>query len=155
VAVAKKSEISPICENRKARHEYEILETVEAGIALTGSEVKSLRNGKGNLNEAYVRFEGGEAWLTDAHIPPYAEANRNNHEPKRSRKLLLGRGEIERWSSRVSEKGLTAVPLRMYFKGPWVKLELALGRGKKLHDKRQALKEADDRREMDRALKAR
>ena len=151
----KSDAITVVCENRRARHEYEVHESVEAGLALTGSEVKALRGGHGNLAEAYVRFENGEAWLVDAHISPYAQAGRNNHEAKRPRKLLLGKNQILRLAPRVSQKGLTAIPLRLYFKGPWAKVEVALARGKKLHDKRQSLKEADDRREMDRALKHR
>lgn len=143
-----------IAENRKARHEYEILDRVEAGLVLTGSETKSLRAGKGNIAESYVRFEGGEAFLVDAHIPQYAQAGPyHNHEPRRPRKLLLSRGQLERWSRKVQEKGLTAVPLVLYFRGPWVKLEIGLARGRKLHDKRQAIKERDTRREVQRALR--
>jgi SsrA-binding protein len=153
--VAKSEAIKVICVNRKARYEFEVHDTVEAGLELTGSEVKALRGGHGNLAEAYVRFENGEAWLVDAHISPYAQASRNNHEAKRTRKLLLQKGEILRWAPKVSEKGLTVIPLRMYFKGAWAKVEIALARGKKLHDKRQSLKEADDRREMAKALKPR
>ena len=153
--MAKSDAITVVCENRRARHEYEVQDTLEAGLALTGSEVKALRGGHGNLAEAYVRFDNGEAWLVDAHISPYAQAGRNNHEAKRPRKLLLAKNEILKWAPRVSQKGLTAIPLRLYFKGPWAKVEVALARGKKLHDKRQSLKEADDRREMDRALKHR
>lgn len=145
----------PICENRRARHEYEILDTIEAGIALTGSEVKSLRGGRGSITEAYVLLENGDAWLVDANISPYAQANRFNHEPKRRRKLLLHQAELNRWSKRVIEKGLTVVPLRMYFDGPWVKVEIAMARGKKLHDKRDAAREREDRREMDRAVRGR
>ncbi len=153
--MAKSEAIKVVCENRRARHEYEVQDTVEAGLMLTGSEVKALRGGHGNLAEAYVRFENGEAWLVDAHISPYAQAGRNNHEAKRPRKLLLGKMEIVRWAPRVSQKGLTAIPLKLYFKGPWAKVEIGLARGKKLHDKRNSLKEADDKREMDRALKPR
>lgn len=145
----------PIAENRRARHEFEILDTLEAGLALLGSEVKSLRGGKGSIAEAYVHFEDGEAWLVDAHIQPYPQANRNNHEPRRRRKLLVHQSERARWSKRVAEKGLTVVPLRLYFEGPWVKVEIALARGKKLHDKRDAARDREDRREMDRAMRAR
>lgn len=145
----------PICENRRARHEYEILDTMQVGIALSGSEVKSLRGGKGSVAEAYVAFDQGEAWLLDAHIAPYAQANRNNHEPRRKRKLLMNRLEILRWSKRVAEKGLSVVPLQMYFEGPWVKMDVGLGRGKKLHDKRDATREREDQREIDRAMRAR
>lgn len=143
-----------VAENRKARHEYELIETVEAGLVLTGSETKTLRSGKGNISEAFVRFEAGEAWLHDAHIPPYPQAGpHQNHEPTRPRKLLLKGEEIDRWAARVQEKGLTAVPLVLYFQGPWVKVELGLGRGRKLHDKREAIKDRDDRRELARALR--
>ncbi|MDP6933012.1 MAG: SsrA-binding protein SmpB, partial [Myxococcota bacterium] len=116
-----------ICRNRKARFEYEILETIEAGIALLGSEVKSLRNNRMSLEECYVRFEDGEAWLVEAHIAPYVQANRNNHDPRRPRRLLLHRREIRTWSRKVQEKGLSVVPLEVYFSGPRVKVELGLG----------------------------
>ncbi len=143
-----------IAENRKARHEYDILDRVEAGLVLTGSETKSLRDGKGNIAEAYVRFENGEAFLLDAHIPQYPQAGPyNNHEPRRPRKLLLSRDQLGRWSRKVQEKGLTAVPLLLYFQGPWAKLEIGLARGRKLHDKRQAIKERDTKREVQRALR--
>ena len=137
-----------IAENRKARHEYSIEDKVEAGLELTGSEVKVLRNRQGNIAEAHVRFERGEAWLVDAHIPPYPQAHQFNHEPRRRRKLLLKKAEIERWHKRVREKGYTAVPLKLYFNGPWVKLEVGLGKGRKLHDKRDALKEKASRRDL-------
>lgn len=145
----------PICENRRARHEYEVLDTLEAGLCLVGSEVKSLRGGKGSVVEAYVKLEKGQAWLVDAHISPYDKANRFNHEPRAPRRLLLHKSEIVRWTRKTMEKGLTVVPLRMYFEGPWVKVEIALVRGKKLHDKRDAEREREDRREMDRALRGR
>ncbi|MBI5478960.1 MAG: SsrA-binding protein SmpB, partial [Deltaproteobacteria bacterium] len=141
------------CENRRARHEYSILDTMEAGVALAGSEVKSLRAGGASLAEAYVRFEDGEAWLVDAHIAAYEPASSQNHDPRRRRKLLLRRTEMDRWAKRARERGLTAVPLRLYFRGPWAKLEVGLGRGRKLHDKRAAMKERDDRREMDRGAR--
>jgi len=144
----------PICENRRARHDYHVLDTLEAGVALAGSEVKSLRNGKGSLIDAYVRFHDGEAWLMNAHIAPYEQANRQNHEPRRRRKLLLHGSEIHRWHRKVREGGLTSVPLRMYFKGSIVKLEIALVRGKQTHDKRAALRDKQDQREMRRALRA-
>lgn len=145
----------PICENRRARHEYEILDTLEAGLVLSGSEVKSLRGGRGSIAEGYALFEDGEAWLVDAHISPYAQANRFNHETRRRRKLLMHSNERARWARRVVEKGLTVVPLRMYFEGPWVKVELGLARGKKLHDKRESEREREDQREIDRAMRAR
>ena len=144
----------PICENRRARHDYHILDTIEAGIALLGSEVKSLRSGNGSLIDAYVRFENDEAWLMNAHIAPYEQANRQNHEPRRRRKLLLHGVEIYRWNRKVREGGLTSVPLRMYFKGSLVKMEIALVRGKQAHDKRAALRDKQDQREMRRAMRA-
>ena len=143
--------LRPICRYRKAFYEYEISDRLEAGIVLLGSEVKSLREGRGNLNDSYVRFNDGEAWLINAHISPYPQANRENHEPLRERKLLLRKSEIRRLFSRVRERGYTVVPLTMYFKGPHVKVELGLGRGKKLHDKRAALREKQDRRDMERS----
>lgn len=142
-----------ICENRRAQHDYTIMDTMEAGLSLLGSEVKSLRGGSGNIKEAHVRFEEGEVWLVDAHIPPYEQANQQNHEPRRRRKLLVKKIERERWRKRVKERGLTCIPIRMYFVGPWVKVEISLGRGKRVHDKRAALKERSDRRDMDRAMK--
>ncbi|NOY26371.1 MAG: SsrA-binding protein SmpB [Oligoflexia bacterium] len=142
-----------IAENRKAKHEYDILERVESGLVLLGTETKSLRGGKGNIAEAWVRIEQGEAWLSDAHIPPYPQAGpHNNHEPTRSRKLLLKRDQLDRLARRVQEKGLTLVPLLLYFQGPWVKLEIGLCRGRKLHDKRQAIKQRDSDREARQAL---
>lgn len=153
-AGAQKDVIRMVAENRKARREYEILERVEAGLVLLGSETKSLRDGKGNIAEAYVRFEDGEAWLHDAHIPQYPQAGpHNNHEPTRPRKLLLKGEELVRMGKRAQEKGLTVIPLALYFKGQWVKVELGLGRGRKLHDKREALKERESQRDMDRALR--
>ena len=142
-----------IAENRKARREFEILERLEAGLCLLGSEVKSLRSGKGNITEAFVRFANGEAWLVEAHISPYPQAGRFNHEPRRQRKLLLKRKELDRWTRRVNERGLAVIPLSLYFEGPWVKVELGLGKGRKLHDKRHVLKERTDQRDMARALR--
>ena len=148
--------IRNICENRRARREYEILDRLEAGLSLTGSEVKSLRSGKATIAEAYVRFRDGEAWLLDAHIPQYPQAGPyNNHEPTRPRKLLLKRDEMAKWSKRVAERGLTMIPLKMYFNGAWVKIEIGLGRGRKLHDKRAVLKERSDNRDAQRALRRR
>jgi len=146
-------EVRVIAENRKARHEYDILEQVEAGLVLVGSEVKSLRGGKGNIAEAFVKFVNGEAFLIDAHIPHYAQAHQFNHEPRRARKLLMKHAELEKLFEKVQQKGLTIVPLRLFFKGAWVKVDLGVSRGRKLHDKRQVLKEKQDRREMDRALR--
>lgn len=139
--------------NRKARYDYSIDETVEAGLVLTGTEIKSVRAGKANLSDAYARIEGGEAWLIGAHIAPYEAGNRYNHEPRRDRKLLLHRSEIDELMGRAAAKGLTVVPLRMYItsKGR-AKIELGLARGKQLHDRRRAIADRDSRREMEREL---
>jgi len=144
-----------IAVNRKARHEFLIEETVEAGMALMGSEVKALREGKANLKDSYGRIENGEVWLWNAHISPYNPASQFGHEPTRTRKLLLHRGEIERLNGKVKERGLTLVPLRLYFKNGRAKIELALARGKKQHDKREAIREREQRREIDRELAVR
>lgn len=143
-----------IAENRKARHRFEILDTLECGVLLTGSEVKSLRDGKLSLDEAYGRVRAGEVWLVGADIAEYPNAHVWNHEPKRPRKLLVHRREIDRFANRAHEKGLTMVPLRMYFNAQGrAKVLLALCRGKKLHDKREALKKADSQREIARAMR--
>lgn len=142
-----------IVSNRAARHNYEILETFEAGVVLKGTEIKSLRDGGGSLNESYVTIITGEVWLVAAQIAPYKYGNIYNHEEKRSRKLLVHKRERERLRKSIQEKGLTIVPLSMYFKEGIVKVEIAIARGKKLHDKRTALKERDIKREMDRAIK--
>jgi SsrA-binding protein len=142
-----------IAVNRRARYEYHIEETFEAGIALLGSEVKALRQGKANLKDSYGRMEGEEVWLWNAHISPYGPASQFGHEPTRSRKLLLHRAEIARLTGKVKERGLTLIPLRLYFKNGRAKVELALARGKKQHDKREAIKEREMRREMDRAMR--
>ena len=144
-----------IAENRKARHDYELLERVEAGLVLTGTEVKSLRAGRAVLGQAYADVRDGEAWLHGAEIAAYDQGNRANHEPTRPRKLLLHRREIDRLYGQVREKGLTLVPTRLYFKDGRVKVELALARGKDTVDKRRALAERDARREIERAMKAR
>ncbi len=141
--------------NRRARFDYDLLEKVEAGLVLTGSEVKSLRRGGGSIAEAYARFRDGEAFIEGATIPIYEEASYNNHTIDRSRKLLLHRREIEALRIAVERRGLTVVPLRLYFKDGRAKVELALGRGRKRHDKRQAIAERDAKREMDRALRGR
>ena len=143
-----------IASNKKALHEYFVLQKVEAGIALTGTEVKSLREGAVNLKDSYVAFDRGEAVLTGAHISPYAHGNRENHEPERPRKLLLHRREIEKLRTQVVEKGLTVVPLRLYFKGGRVKAEIAVVRGKKLFDKRESEKKRELDREVASAVKA-
>jgi SsrA-binding protein len=142
-----------IAVNRRARHEFHIEETLEAGIVLLGSEIKALREGKANLKDSYGRIEGDEVWLWNAHISPYAPASQFGHEPTRTRKLLLHREEISRLTGKVKERGLTLVPLRLYFKRGRAKVELALARGKKHHDKRDAIRERDVRREIDRAMK--
>jgi SsrA-binding protein len=143
-----------VATNRRARHEYEILETVEAGMVLRGTEVKSLRAGQVTFKDSYATLRNGEAWLLGCHISPYSHGTDANHDPERDRKLLLHAREIARLTGKVAERGLTLVPLRLYFKHGRAKLELGLGRGKKLHDKRSALREREVRREMDRAARA-
>jgi SsrA-binding protein len=142
-----------VARNRKARHEYDLLEKVEAGLVLTGTEVKSLRTGKASLEEAYAGVDRGEVWLYGCDIPEYLEANRMNHRPKRPRKLLLHRSEIQKIAEKASEKGLTLVPLQIYFKNGIAKVELSVARGRKTYDKREALKKQEAKREMDRALR--
>jgi SsrA-binding protein len=139
--------------NRRAWHDYHIEETIEAGLVLVGSEVKSLRQGKANLKDSYGRIERGEAWLVNAHISPYDPASQFGHDPTRARKLLLNRREIFRLGSKVKERGYTLVALRMYFKNGRAKVELALAQGKHHHDKRAAIREREVRREMDRAAR--
>ncbi len=139
-----------LARNRQASHEYAILETFEAGVELIGPEVKSLRAGRTQLREGYVRVENGEAWLIQVHISPYAEANRANLDPTRPRRLLLHRREIEYLDGKVRQQGLTLVPLRMYVKGNRIKLLVGLARGKRLWDKRQAMAERDSKREAER-----
>jgi SsrA-binding protein len=144
-----------VARNRKARHEYEILETFEAGMALKGPEVKSLRDGKASFQDAYAQVERGEVWLHSLHVSPYEQANRFNADPLRVRKLLLNRHEIRRLVGKVEEKGLTLIPLEIYFVRGRAKIQLALARGKKLHDKREALKRKQLDREARRAAGAR
>lgn len=143
----------PIADNRRARYEYELLDRVEAGIVLTGTEVKSLRAGRATLAQAYADVRDGEAWLQGAEIAVYDQGNRANHEPTRPRKLLLHRREIDRLYGQVREKGLTLVPTRLYFKDGRVKVELALARGKSTYDKRHTLAERDAKRQIERSLK--
>jgi len=145
----------PAVVNRKARFQYHIDETLEAGIALLGTEVKAIREGRANLTDSYVRLRGGELYLVGCHIGPYSAAGKFNHEPRRERKLLLHRREIDRLAGRVRERGVTLIVPRLYFKNGRVKAELALARGKKRHDKRAALRERQVREEMDRAIKRR
>lgn len=143
-----------VSDNRQARFLYEILETFEAGIALVGTEVKSIRAGKVNLRDGYGLVRNGEVWLINVHISPYeASGQYFNHDPRRSRKLLLHRKEINKLIGQIEQKGLTLVPLKMYLKGSNVKVTLALGKGKKLHDKRESLKRKQDERDMARAMK--
>lgn len=144
-----------IAENRKVRHKFNVLDTLECGIALVGSEVKSLRNGKLSLDEAYGRIRNGEVWLVGSDIAEYVQANRMNHNPKRPRKLLLHRNEINKFAMQAQEKGLTLVPLKMYFKQGRAKLLLGLCKGKKLHDKRETLKKAESQRQIARVMRER
>ena len=143
-----------LARNRQATHEYEILERFEAGIELTGTEVKSLRGGEATLQQAYAEVRDGEAWLVGLHVPEYAEGNSANHDPDRPRKLLLHRKEIDRLASSVAEKGFTLVPTRLYLRDGRVKVELALARGKELRDKRRDVAARDARRDIERELKS-
>lgn len=139
--------------NRAATHDYEILERVEAGLALTGTEIKSAREGRVNIREAYAREEGGELWLFNSHIAQYDKGNRNNHDPYRVRKLLLHKDEIRRLAEATRQRGLTIVPLAMYLKRGMAKLELGVARGRKAYDKREAIAKRDAEREMARAVR--
>ncbi|MDP5339244.1 MAG: SsrA-binding protein SmpB [Nodularia sp. (in: cyanobacteria)] len=143
-----------ISDNRQARYLYEILETFEAGVELVGTEVKSIRAGRVNLQDGYALIRDGEAWLINVHISPYnASSQYFNHEARRTRKLLLHSQEIRKLIGKVEQEGLTLVPLKMYLKRGWVKVSIALGKGKKLHDKRESLKRRQDQRDMQRAMK--
>ena len=148
-----------VATNRRARHKFEAVEKMEAGIVLQGSEVKALRGGKAQMTDSYAVVEKGEVWLRKLHIPPYEPASRDNHalaiEPERPRKLLLHKGEIERLIGKTAEKGLTLIPLRIYFKGPRAKVELALARGKEGRDRRREIADRDVRREVEREFKGR
>jgi len=144
-----------IAENRRARHDYELLETLECGIELRGTEVKSLRQGKASIAEAFALSRRGELWLVGAHIPEYAFGNIHNHPPVRDRKLLLHKRELEGWEKKVREKGVTVVPLSIYFKGALVKVSIALARGRKVYDKREREREKTDQRDIDRAMSRR
>jgi SsrA-binding protein len=141
-----------VASNRSASYRYNLLDKWECGMVLTGTEVKSLRDGKAQLKDGYAAVRDGEVWLHNVHIPPYPPAQRNNHEPERPRKLLMKRAEIERMVGKTREKGLTLVPTRLYFSGPRAKVELALARGKDVRDKRAGIKERELKREMERAL---
>lgn len=147
------SGIKIIAENRKARFDYNLIETIEAGIVLTGSEVKSLRNGQCNLKDSYVSFQGEEAFLQNAHISVYKASSYNNHSPERLRKLLLHKQELEKLYAQVREKGYSLIPTKIYFKRGKVKLEIALAKGKKVADKRESIKKKEAQREMARSLK--
>src|ERR687897_973986 len=157
MAKRKKRKAAPgdVATNRQASFRYHLLERLEAGIVLQGSEVKSLREGAVQLKDSYAEVRGGEVWLRNMHIAPYKPAAGENHDPDRPRKLLLHRREIERLVGKTAERGLTLVPTRVYFSGPRAKVELALARGKEMHDKRRAIKEREQRREIDRALSER
>jgi SsrA-binding protein len=148
-------DVQIICRNRRALHEYHIFDTLECGIVLTGTEVKSLRERAAGLDDAYAKLEGGEVWLIGSDIPEYSMGNRLNHKPKRPRKLLLHRREIGKFAGKASERGFTLVPLRLYFRKGRAKVELAVARGKQLHDKRQDAKKADAKREISQAMKRR
>src|SRR5688572_3986019 len=143
-----------IATNRRARHEYEILETLEAGLVLRGTEVKALRAGLVNFKDSYATVRNGEVWFLGCHISPYSHGTDANHDPERDRKLLLHEREIKRLAGKIAERGLTLVPLKLYFKKGRAKLEIGLARGKKLHDKRSSLREREVRREMDKAARA-
>ena len=149
----KKKSPGPQVVNRQARFQYEIHETFEAGIVLKGTEVKSIRSNHASLQEAYVRYEENELWLLGCNIDPYAHGNIHNHEPRRRRKLLLHKKEIAKIQKRVNEKGWTIIPLNFHLKNGKIKVDIALGTGKKLHDKRATVKERDTKREMDRTMK--
>jgi SsrA-binding protein len=142
-----------IAVNRKARHEYAILQTFEAGIVLVGTEVKALRQGKASLVDGYAKLEKNEVWLMNVHINEYTQGNINNHDPKRERKLLLNRSEIRKLIGKTKEKGLTLIPLRLYFKNGKVKVEIALAKGKKVYDKRRDIAKKDFQREQERRIK--
>jgi SsrA-binding protein len=144
-----------VASNRRAHHNFDILETHEAGLVLQGTEVKSLRDSRADLKESYARIDGKEAWLLGLHISPYAQGNRANHDPLRPRKLLLHRAEINRLLGKIMEKGLTLVPLRLYFKQGRAKVEIGLARGRKTLDKRHAIREREETREVQRALRER
>ena len=146
--------IQVICRNKRALHEYSILETLECGLVLKGTEVKSLREGQTSLEDAYAKIEDGELWLIGSDIPEYTFGNRLNHKPKRPRKLLVHRREIAKFAGKASQRGFTLVPLRMYFKHGKAKVELAVAKGKQSHDKREAVKKSEAQKEIRRAMTA-
>ena len=144
--------VKDICRNRRASHEYDILDRLECGVVLCGTEVKSLRDGHANIEEAYAKIEDNELWLIGSEVPEYEKGNRLNHKPKRPRKLLLHRREISKFAGKASQRGFTLVPLRLYFRGGRAKVEIAVAKGKQLHDKRQASRKADADREIRRSM---
>jgi SsrA-binding protein len=148
----RKASPGDVATNRQARFRYELLDNLEAGIVLLGTEVKALRTGGAQMRDSYATLTDGELWLHNLHIPHYGPAARENHDPDRSRKLLLHRREIDRIVGRIKERGLTIVPTRMYFKGPHAKVEIALARGRDTHDKRESIREREQKREMERAM---
>jgi SsrA-binding protein len=152
--MAKETGRKLIAQNKKARHDYHILDTYEAGLVLTGTEVKSLRQGRASLVDGFAQLDGGEAWLHNVHIPEYSQGTWTNHSARRRRKLLLHRTEIDKLVGKTQESGHTLVPLQLYFKDGRAKVEIALAKGKKDYDKRQTLREKQDRRESDRAISA-
>jgi len=147
--------VKVVCQNRKAFHDYFIEDTLEAGIALSGTEVKSLREGKANLKDSYVLVKGGEVFLLNCHISPYSHGNIMNHDPVRTRKLLLHRQEIDRMSGKAAAKGYTLIPLKIYFKASFAKVEIGLAKGKRLFEKRDTIKEREAKREIEKAMKNR
>lgn len=147
--------IKVVAQNKKARHDYHIEETYEAGLVLTGTEIKSIRSGRANLKDSFARIQQGEVFLHNMHVSPYDQGNRYNHDPLRTRKLLLSRREINKLIGLTKEKGLSLVPLKMYLKGGFAKLELALAKGKKQYDKREDLKRKDAQRDIERAFRER
>jgi SsrA-binding protein len=151
----KSQAVKPIASNRKAFHEYFIEDRIEVGLVLTGTEVKSLRGGRAQLKDSYVQFRDGEAYLVGAHISPYGAGSWTNHLPERDRKILLHRRELDRWAGAVATRGVTCVPLSLYFKGSHAKAEIALVKGKKLHDKRDAIRDREVKREADREMRRR
>jgi SsrA-binding protein len=151
-ARSKAAAVKPVATNRKAFHSYFVEDRTEAGLVLTGTEVKSLRQGRAQLKDSYVDFRGREAWLVGAHISPYGSGSWTNHLPERDRKLLLHRRELDKWAGAVATRGVTCVPLSLYFKGSRAKAEIALVRGKKLHDKRDAIRDRDLKREAEREM---
>ena len=155
MAKAAKKKVAPgdVASNRQARHRYELLDRLECGMVLVGTEVKALRESGATLKDAYAQVRDGELWLYNTHIPPYGPASRDNHEPERPRKLLAHRREIERLVGKQQLQGLTLVPTRIYFKGPRAKIEIALAKGKDRFDKRQSIKERETKRDMQRALR--